>query len=254
MLALCSFAFWGISDSLQKLGISRDEAYHLIYDSFGIGNPQLPAAVTKIVLKERVQIVQDAFALIRECTKSDDFTRWWAGYRKSKHPTPPEPPKPMEEMRNEQMREIQKQIAGLEQKMNEAPEDQKAMYKQNLDMMKSSVEQMAQIPYEQDTEMNVHMRQAFEQGMTEYNAKVTAWEKEYPVDPKPFIKKRLQQYLDLVSTVDFSANLKDQNKVKVFTDEGYEKKSSLWKRCYRAGKEANDAAKLAVSAWLKELQ
>jgi transposase-like protein len=250
---LASFAFWGITDSLQKLGISRDEAYHFIYDSFGAGNPQLPASVTKIAMKERLKIVEDGLALVKECTKSEDFTRWWTQYRETMKPAPPEPPKPMEVVRAEQMAEIQRQYSDLEKKMNDAPEDQKAIYKQNLDMMRKSIDQMAQVPHEQDSDMNVYMRQAFAQGIAEYQGKVAAWEKEYPLDPQPFIKKRLQEYLDLVKTVDFSAELRTDGKVKKFTDPAYESKSWLWKKCYRAGKDANASAERIVRNWISEL-
>ena len=36
--------------------------------------------------------------------------------------------------------------------------------------------------------------------------KKTAWKKKYPINPDPFIKGRLEEYLSLVATVDFSAS------------------------------------------------
>ncbi len=79
------------------------------------------------------------------------------------------------------------------------------------------------------------------------------WEKTYPADPGVIIKKRLQEYLQLVTTVDFNATLTapDKYNVKKFTNPVYEKKSLKWKAIYRAGQEVNDAVTVFVKEWLK---
>lgn len=80
-----------------------------------------------------------------------------------------------------------------------------------------------------------------------------AWEKMYPADPAVMVKKRLQEYLQLAATVDFTAKLTDPDKYKVkkFANPAYEKKSLKWKAIYRAGKEVNDAVTAFVKEWLK---
>lgn len=80
-----------------------------------------------------------------------------------------------------------------------------------------------------------------------------AWEKMYPADPAVMVKKRLQEYLQLAATVDFTAKLTDPDKYKVkkFVNPAYEKKSLKWKAIYRAGKEVNDAVTAFVKEWLK---
>jgi hypothetical protein len=87
-----------------------------------------------------------------------------------------------------------------------------------------------------------------------YNEQVKKWEEEYPANVNSFIKKRLQRYLDIVNTVDFSAALKDVNGKKKFVNSAYEYKPADWKKVYRAGKEVNDVAKSFVTNWIKELQ
>lgn len=79
------------------------------------------------------------------------------------------------------------------------------------------------------------------------------WAKTYPIDPAAIIKKRLQEYLQLAATVDFSAKLTepDKYKVKKFVNPGYEKKSLKWKAIYRAGKEVNETVTAFVKEWLK---
>ncbi len=81
----------------------------------------------------------------------------------------------------------------------------------------------------------------------------TKWERNYPEDPAILVRRRLQEYLDLVATVDFNAQLTapDKYKIRKFVNPGYEAKSPSWKACYRAGKEVNDAVTVFVKDWLK---
>lgn len=78
-----------------------------------------------------------------------------------------------------------------------------------------------------------------------------AWEKAYPADPVGLVKKRLQEYLTLVATVDFNATLSGSGNKKIFTNPAYEKKSLKWKALYRAGKEVNDVITAFVKEWIK---
>ncbi|MCJ7468590.1 MAG: hypothetical protein MUO53_18070 [Maribacter sp.] len=78
------------------------------------------------------------------------------------------------------------------------------------------------------------------------------WEKTYPENPEVLVKKRLQDYLALVKTVDFSAKLTapDKYKIQQFVNPVYERKNAQWKACYRAGKEVNDVFTSFVQEWL----
>jgi hypothetical protein len=77
------------------------------------------------------------------------------------------------------------------------------------------------------------------------------WEKMYPADPAVAVKKRLQEYIQLAATVDFTAKLTGTGKKQIFVNPVYEKKSLKWKAIYRAGKDVNDVATTFVKEWLK---
>lgn len=77
------------------------------------------------------------------------------------------------------------------------------------------------------------------------------WEKTYPTDPAVVVKKRLQEYIQLVGTVDFNAKLTTSGRKQVFVNPAYEKKPLKWKAIYRAGKEVNDVVTAFVKEWLK---
>lgn len=98
------------------------------------------------------------------------------------------------------------------------------------------------------------LKQGAEQGQAAYKQEVANWEKEYPVDPKPFIVKRLREFLALSATVDFTAKVsKSRDGMMRFDNAAYESRDGRWKYMYRAGKPAVDAARVAAQEWLKTL-
>lgn len=117
--------------------------------------------------------------------------------------------------------------------------------------------------YKTDTKYVAEQQKLLEENQKELDALIEAakkpfpgkasWEKRYPTDPSIIVKKRLQEYLQLVTTVDFNAALTapDKYKIKKFVTPAYEKKSAKWKAIYRAGKEVNDVVTSFVKEWLK---
>lgn len=80
----------------------------------------------------------------------------------------------------------------------------------------------------------------------------TRWNKMYPANPADAIKARLQEYMAVAATVDFTATTTGSGKNKIFTNAAYEKKSLQWKAIYRAGKDVNTVVTAFVNQWLKE--
>jgi hypothetical protein len=72
----------------------------------------------------------------------------------------------------------------------------------------------------------------------------------YPSDPVKLVKKRLKEFLDISSSVDFDAELTATHS---FVKPEYERKSNQWKMCYRAGKDVVDAARVEAQNWLDAL-
>jgi hypothetical protein len=70
---------------------------------------------------------------------------------------------------------------------------------------------------------------------------------------KAELKQRLQSFVSLARTVDFSAQTRMAGARKVFVNPSYESKSSNWKMLYRLGPEATRAAMEEAEAWLRTL-
>jgi|GEM_PF-1540077 len=73
-------------------------------------------------------------------------------------------------------------------------------------------------------------------------------------DYKSIIGKQLKQFLDLSSTVDFSAQTAQKGNKIVFVNPVYETKSAEWKLCFRCGKEAVTGMRKFAQQWLNELK
>jgi hypothetical protein len=83
----------------------------------------------------------------------------------------------------------------------------------------------------------------------------TKWMKIYPEDPAIIVKTRLNEYLQLLATVDFDAQLTGTTKNnRKFVKPAYENQSLKWKAIYRAGKDVNEVASAFAKEWLKEIK
>lgn len=70
---------------------------------------------------------------------------------------------------------------------------------------------------------------------------------------KPVLKKKLEYLVKEAATVDFAAQTTEAGGRRKFVNPAYERKSSLWKAMFRAGKAPATAVAEFSKAWLKEL-
>jgi hypothetical protein len=75
-----------------------------------------------------------------------------------------------------------------------------------------------------------------------------------PADPRVGLKRALTEFLDRTAGVDYAAVLKPASGKKVFANATFEQKASEWKMCFRAGREACEAARTFATNWLAELK
>jgi hypothetical protein len=68
------------------------------------------------------------------------------------------------------------------------------------------------------------------------------------------LKQQLSAFVALAPTVDYTAETVEKNRRQKFVNAAYEKKGTIWKACFRAGKAATTAAVGFAQGWLKELQ
>lgn len=74
-----------------------------------------------------------------------------------------------------------------------------------------------------------------------------------PRSARDLLKKKLQKFLDESATVDFSAKTEEKSGVVYFVEEDNERKSALWKKCFRAGPRLTKIARDFAESWLVSL-
>jgi hypothetical protein len=241
-------------DGLSQMGLTVEatkEAVGTIL-SAGIYNPGLPAKAFKMLPPSaRAQAVTSAVAWVKTYTTTTEFKSQYARVRNTQRPeaptwdtTPEQELQKADDDQKQQMEQSKQAIAAL------PPEQRKALE----EALKNAAEMSAKMNTPESRKMRLDDIKAERAAtMKEYDEAVAKWKQDYPEDPGPVIGKRLREFLQMSADVDYSAKLKTQDGTSTFENPAYQSKSSQWKMCYRAGREATAAARAAVQAWLTEL-
>ncbi|HEX7833534.1 MAG TPA: hypothetical protein VF787_28035 [Thermoanaerobaculia bacterium] len=250
---LLSLSAMGAGDVWQELKIAKADAAKDVVSSFAYGSVSVyrvrdtfraasPAA--------RAAIVEQVLVWTKAYVNSPAFAKDYAAFRENAKPQPEERPSIDEEL--EQRREQRK--ADLEEAKKSVAEMPAEYRKAAEDGYKAAVESMKQL----DTpEFRKIERQGLEaerkSEQEQFEESLAEWEESYPENPKELVKKRLEEFLEATSDVDYEAEtVKRGNKMR-FADGEYENKGSEWKLAYRAGKEPTEKARAFAAAWLSEL-
>ncbi len=243
---------------LLQLQLNENDAQSLIWTNcvntnFYIPNPKTLKALAK---GERGSVVESVAKYVKEYSATPEFLNKYKEFRETKKPELPVKPKTIDEMKEEQRKTYQDAIKNMEETKQKMPADQQSMFD---DAIKQYKDQLKEIDNPDNPMFSKDMentyQQVYEQQMTDYNNKLAQWEKDYPENnPRFLIKSWLTNFLNETKDVDFSAQTAlDQNNKEVFVNQEYERKSRLWKLCYRTGKEATDAGRGFAQKWLSEL-
>jgi flagellar biosynthesis GTPase FlhF len=258
-IGVMGFTYLALDNSLALLGIKRDSAINYIKTSIAYGTLSFPAEAKKVAVAARTEIAVDMVALAKEYTETAAFKQWYAELRKAKEPHMPlaarsSAPNSV----STQLAQTNTQIEETRKKMAAAPENERQAYQTFIDNLQKTAVEQAEMEQRQrannEPTPDMASNQAYMHDVKLYNDSLAIWKTIYPESPVPLIKARLQQYIDLLATVDFSAQTTtDEKGIQKFVNTDYEKKSGDWKRCYRAGKDVNDAARTSVFQWLSSL-
>lgn len=244
---------------LQQLNVSDSYAQEMIFSgcSGNYFNPPNLKAIKGLASGDRTSLVPIVGKYIKDFTSSQDFIKRYNNYRETKKPKEPEKPKTIAQMKDEQCKGIKEGIANLEQTKKQTPKDQQGIYD---DMIQQYKEQLKTIDDPDNPmfspEMEKIFNDSYQQQMTEYNAKLSEWKKEYPADnPKPMIRTWVNTFLEKTADVNYNAKTATGQYGKdIFVDQKYERKDGVWKMGYRAGKAPMDAARSFAQGWLSELK
>ncbi len=258
LVTLFSFSFTTshrIADDLwQKLGMTKTQGVDGIKQSFLNGYLNYYAArnAKNIAFGNRAAVAKDLLIYTKQYISSDAFKKEYELLRKNAKPQEPQlKEKSKEDIRREKIAETEKSLKETQEVMKQPNmksimEPTLQMLQKNLKDFKDPGNKMIELYYQSEKMEQERRIESFKKDMTR-------WEKDYPDDFREVVIRRLQKYLELASTVDFSAELKVAGKKKKFVNPAYEGKAYDWKQIYRAGKEVYDVAKPFAEQWINEL-
>jgi hypothetical protein len=244
LASLGVFSLAVAADVLSDLGVAEDIAKDKFFYTFTTGSASFPTGgavkdkkgqtpvgesrnPTGVFLaatgESRALMVKAVFALARVYTQSDEFTRRYAEFRRANRPAAPEAQPGSAEAR----KEIEKAIKQAEAEMKTLPPEMQKQFQASIAEMKAS--------------MDPHAKE-----LKEFEAR-------YPEDPSALVANRLKEFLTLTAGIDYNARLVSEGGKQRFADRTLEGKPADWKFCFRAGREATEAARASATQWLKEL-
>ena len=242
------------ADVLSQLGIPPDsakEAVQIVLNT-GVNNPGLPAKLFKAApATARADMASTGIAWVKAYTESAEFKAKWAEIRETHKPpapqfegTPEEELKKADEEQRQQAEESKRALASL------PPETRKQIEEsmQAADAMRASMNTPEMRKKQLDSIVAARAER-----VQQFAHEMANWKRDYPESAAPAVAKRIREFLAFSADVDFDAKLVAKNGKMVFENPAYESKSSQWKMCFRAGREATAAARAAAQAWLKEL-
>lgn len=244
------------NDVVQQLGTTEQKLHENIETSFFYDylNYYGATKIKSIVLNDRPAIAKDLMGYTKQYLNSDTYKQKYEKFRQGLKPREPKlETKTKEDIRKKQIAETQKGIANLEETIKKNPAMEKDL-KGTMDYLRKTLADY-QDPNSKMIEMlyQGHLSDQ-ESKKTRYTNDMAKWETNYPADHRLLIKKRLQKFVDIAKTVDFSAELKDVNGKKIFVNPEYERKSSEWKQIFRAGKAVIDPTVDFAQQWIREIK
>jgi hypothetical protein len=265
VLALGAVALLGISagfivaqagsDVLAKLGIEKGSAGPEVLSSLSSGYIYDSAAVKAfkaLPASARAEVVRAGLDWAKTYIASAEFKSAYAKLRESKKPAPPGPVPSAEETLAKMKADMEKGIENMRQVQATADAETKKSMDTAIKQIRAQMEELDKNP-----QMKENFRLGAEMQRTanknDYEARLKTWNDDLPEDPGMLVAKRIRQFLETSADVDFSAGLAPRGDKMVFVKDEYEKKSAYWKTCFRAGKEATEAARAFAKAWLAEL-
>jgi len=244
------------SDVLAKLGIEQASAGPDVLTSLTSGyiyDSVAAKAFKALPASARAELVRAGLSWVKAYVGSAEFKKAYDRLRESKKPNPPVPVPSAEEAIAKMKADIEQGIKNMRQVQATADAGTKKSLEEAIKQMSAQVLAL---------DKNPQMKEMLSQGAeaervskkNAYEANLKSWNENLPEDPGALIAKRIRQFLTTAADVDFSAELISRGGQKVFAKEEYEQKSTYWKTCFRAGKQATEAASAFAKSWLAELE
>ena len=241
----------------KQLGISQQDGNDKIRHSFldGYLHTEGLRNARNIARGDRAAATADLLAYTRQYLSGPAFKAAYDRLRRESKPTEPtDNSRTNEQIRQDKIDETKKLLANTENTIRTADGEMKKAMQPILDMHKKNLAAWQDPNSKEIARLYQAQIDLRKRELADYQKYTKEWEQRYPEDNKVFIRTRIQQYLALAATVDFTATTHESKGKQVFDKSEYQGRNNDWKMIYRAGKEVYEVTRSFAEKWLPELQ
>jgi hypothetical protein len=242
-------------DFLKQLGITKPAADEKIAGSIFSGSISVYEVknAKNIAVGNRPAVALDLLNYTKSYVSSPAFIKQYTTLRENNKPKESTVQTP-EEMKADNIARQKQFLKDAEEmlKKNTNP-SLKEMFEKNVADSKQRLKE-AEDPNNKQYTLYAKNYPELVKNFKASNAQALAdWNAKYPDNQLLYVKRRLQEFLDVTKDVDFNAELIDKNKKKIFVRPEYEHKDYRWKMAFRAGKDVVEPAREFVQKWIAEI-
>ena len=253
VLSLVLLALAG--DVFQDYGLDRKawaERFRWAIEGSGFIPPSIPARLKTLAPAERVLVVQALGAAAKAYFGSAEFKADLQARAARNGPGVPKPPRTAKQIADEARAEIQKQIAESEALLKTVPAEVRSTVSEAIAMARERLKTIdADAKAAADLEQEVYK---MEKAQYDEHMKSAGDVSAAMGEARDGLRDALKTFLADTEGVNYAAKTAIKGGVRVFAEQKDEERNKGWKQCYRAGREACEAARTFATGWLSELK
>lgn len=251
-LALAGGAAAAATDVFQEYGLDRrswgDAFVHSLADGV-LHAPGVSAKLKGVPPGQRAAVVNALGAAAKACFGGTEFRERYAKEYESSRPADLRRPRSATEIEASTRADLKKGLVEMEQAVKSLQGDARKQGEAALAQARAEIDRQAAALGKASAEQAAEEKARFEAA-----TKRPPDPKALSPDPRVSLRKSLQQFLKETSGVDYAAETRESSRTRRFAKADDEAKPPAWKMCYRAGREACDAARGFAAGWLAELK
>lgn len=216
--------------------------------STGLQWPAVNEKLRELKPPARAEAVRVLGKAVRAIAESPAFAKRYNAAVDAQAPKPPTPPESNAAHAAMAKKQLDDAAAQMEKSIAMLPKDQQQKVREAMDKARADQAKAAN-----DTSGDEANKRAYAAQKQQYEADKARFDKER-VPLKKALAAAIARFLDATKDVDFDAQTtKGPGGLTVFVESKYEAKPADWKRAFRAGKEATQAARAVAEQWGKAL-
>ena len=240
------------ADVFQTYGLDRQgwsESFVSALSARWYSPYEVPSKLKALAPAERVAVVNALGAAAKAWFGTAEFQ---AAYKKKYEDSLPDdlkPPRTAKQIADELRAEQAKGLKDIEASVKSVPPEMRKQMEEAAVQMKAALKQQEAMIEPLAAQQAEEEKRRYEEAKNRPPDPDAA-----PADPRVALKRALREFGDRTAGVDYAAALKTSSGRKLFVNAAFEQKPKEWKLCFRAGKDACEAARTFASTWLAELK